>query len=149
MQKHLAVTVPFIGMPSVHSAGGTGAGTTVAVIDDGIQRKHIFLGLSRLHAGREACFLSTNDCPNGSNEQIGTRALRPPPPSTESPARTSPGIAVGQTAARRRAKASAPRAKLVPINIFGPSHGTAFATIQRALRTCRGFWCWRAAARIR
>jgi serine protease len=130
MKKQLAVTVPFIGMPSVHTAGGTGVGRTVAVIDDGIQRNHIFVGLSRLHSGREACFLSTNDCPDGTNEQIGTGASAVAPGASHG--MHVSGIVLGNNAGTTPSKGVAPKAKLVPINIFGPSTGTANSTIQRA-----------------
>jgi hypothetical protein len=130
MQKHLAVTVPFIGMSAVHSVGGTGAGYAVAVIDDGIQRNHVFVGLSRLYTGREACFLDTNNCPNGSNQMIGTGASAGAPGASHG-MHTS-GIVVGKRASGAPNKGVAPAARLVPINIFGPNTSTSQATILRA-----------------
>lgn len=130
MQKHLAVTLPFIGMPTVHTAGGTGAGYAVAVIDDGIQRDHVFVGLSRLYPGREACILDTNDCPNGSNQMIGTGASAGAPAASHG-MHTS-GIVLGNRASGTPNKGVAPAAKLVPINIFGPNTSTSQATILRA-----------------
>ncbi|MBY6243812.1 S8 family serine peptidase [Methylosinus sp. Sm6] len=130
MQKQLALTVPFIGMPNVHAAGGTGAGYAVAQIDDGIQRDHVFLGASRLYSGREACFLDTNDCPNGTNEQIGTGASAAA--AGASHGTHTAGIAVGKRATGAPDKGVAPSAKLVPINIFGPNASVSQATILRA-----------------
>jgi serine protease len=130
MQKHLAVTAPLIGMPSVHAAGGTGAGYTIAHIDDGIQRNHPFLGVARIAPGREACFLATNDCPNGANEQIGVgagAAARYSPHGTH-----TAGVAIGNRVSGTPNKGVAPAAKIAPVNIFGFSSSTYFSTIQRA-----------------
>jgi serine protease len=130
MKKHLAVSVPFIGMPAVHSAGGVGAGYSVAVIDDGIQRNHPFIGLSRLFTGREGCFLDTNDCPNGTNEFVGAGASAGAPGASHG--MHVSGIVLGKRASGTPSKGVAPNAKLVPINIFGPNTGTSQSTILRA-----------------
>jgi subtilisin family serine protease len=130
MKKQLAVTLPLIGMTSVQSGGGTGAGYAVALIDDGIQRDHSFLGVSRLISGREACFLDTNDCPNGTNEQIGTGAAAAA--SGASHGTHTAGISVGNRASGTPNKGVAPSAKLIPINVFGPNDSTPFSVIQRA-----------------
>ncbi|MBY6243811.1 S8 family serine peptidase [Methylosinus sp. Sm6] len=130
MKKHLSVTVPFIGMTSVYSAGGAGSGYAVAVIDDGIQRNHPFIGTSRLYPGREACILDTNDCPNGTNEQIGTGASAAA--AGASHGMHTSGIAVGNRASGTPKNGVARSAKLVPINIFGPNDGVSQSTILRA-----------------
>jgi serine protease len=130
MKRQLATTLPLIAAPTIHSLGGTGSGYAVAHIDDGIERDHVFLGLSRLHPGREACFLDTNDCPNGSNQQIGTGAAAAA--AGASHGTHTAGIAVGKRASGSPSKGVAPGAMLVPINIFGPNASVSQATILRA-----------------
>jgi serine protease len=126
--RQLAATLPLIGMPAVHAAGGTGAGYAVAHIDDGIQRNHPFLGVGRIAA--EACFLDTNDCPNGSNQQTGTGAAAAA--AGASHGTHTAGIAIGNRPSGTPSKGVAPAVKIVPINIFGPNDSTSFSTIQRA-----------------
>jgi serine protease len=130
--KHLAVTLPLIGMPAVHSAGGTGAGYTVAQIDDGIQRDHAFLGVSRIVPNTEGCFLDTNNCPNGTNEQTGDGVAAAA--AGASHGTHTAGIAIGNRdpAAGTPSKGVATAAKIVPVNIFGPNDTVSFSTIQRA-----------------
>ncbi len=130
VHKHLDVTLPLIGVPAVFSAGGTGIGRTVAVIDDGVQRSHTFIGTARLISGREACFLDTNDCPNGTNQQIGTNAGAAAAGAHHGT--HVAGIVLGNRASGSPLKGVAPAARLVPINIFGPNDTTSFSTIQRA-----------------
>ncbi len=77
----LAQSVPLIGAPAAWSAGHTGAGQAVAVLDTGVERNHPFL------AGKviaEACFSTTSAqngttsaCPNGQSTQTGTGAATP------------------------------------------------------------------------
>ena len=63
----LAESVPLIGGPQAYAAGYTGAGQTVAVLDTGVDKNHLFL------AGKvvsEACYSSTTSdstslCPGG------------------------------------------------------------------------------------
>jgi len=126
--RQLAVTLPLIGMPAVHAAGGTGAGYAVAHIDDGIQRSHPFLGVGRIAA--EGCFLDTNDCPNGTNQQTGTGAAAAAPGASHGT--HTAGIAIGNRASGTPSKGVAPAARIVPINIFGPNDSTSFSAIQRA-----------------
>jgi hypothetical protein len=130
MKKHLEVSLPLIGVPGLHTIGGTGAGYAVAQIDDGIERNHAFLGASRLYPGREACFLDTNDCPNGTSEQIGTGAAAAAPGASHGT--HTAGIAIGNRASGSPNKGVAPAAKLVPINIFGPNETVSQTTILRA-----------------
>ena len=70
-----------IGAPAAWSAGYTGQGQTVAVLDTGVQSDHPFL-TNRVVA--EACFSTTNAitatvslCPNGMANQIGSGAAAP------------------------------------------------------------------------
>jgi hypothetical protein len=130
--KHLAVTLPLIGMPAVHMKGAIGTGFAVAHIDDGIQRNHPFLGVARIVPGSEGCFLDTNDCPNGTNQQTGAGAAAAAPGASHGT--HTAGIAVGNRPAAQGSpnKGVAPASRLVPVNIFGPNSTTSFSTIQRA-----------------
>jgi subtilisin family serine protease len=68
-----------IGAPAAWSAGLTGTGTAIAVVDTGVDRNHPML------SGRvvqEGCFTPTRAggggyCPNGTNEQTGSGAAAP------------------------------------------------------------------------
>ena len=128
--RHLDLALPLNGMPAVHAAGGTGDGVAVAVIDDGVQRDHPFIGVSRIVTAAEACFLDTFDCPNGSNEQIGAGAAAAA--AGASHGTHVAGIVLGNRPSGSPLKGNAPDARLVPINIFGPNGSTSFSTIQRA-----------------
>jgi subtilisin len=76
----LAQSAPMIEADQVWTAGYDGAGTTIAVLDSGVDAQHPFL------AGKvveEACFSSTvanisrSVCPNGQQQQIGPGAATP------------------------------------------------------------------------
>ncbi len=77
----LLQSVPLIGMPAAYTAGATGAGRAVAIIDTGVQPNHEFL------AGKvvmEACFSNSGGgggglslCPDGSSTQTGAGAADP------------------------------------------------------------------------
>jgi len=130
MRKQLAVSVPSIGMPALHAAGGNGAGYSIAVIDDGVQRNHPFIGVARLLAAREACFLPTRNCPNGSNRQVGPGAAAAADGADHGT--HVAGIALGNRSSGSPNKGVAPGARLIPINVFGPDETTTFSTLQRA-----------------
>lgn len=77
---HLDKALVVIGAPQVRAAGYTGQGTTIAILDDGIDRNHPFyrhpiLQVSRVV--REACYSTADEasevslCPDGSSEQSG------------------------------------------------------------------------------
>ena len=76
----LAQSVPIVQGDQVWAAGYDGGGTTLAVIDTGVDAHHPFV------AGRvvaEACFsssspgISQSTCPNGTDQQIGPGAAAP------------------------------------------------------------------------
>ena len=75
----LTVSVPLIKADLAWTAGYTGAGWTVAILDTGVDKTHSFIGAGKVVA--EACFSttdagypSTTVCPNGSDSQTGSGA---------------------------------------------------------------------------
>ena len=74
-QGDLTESLPLIGADLVHAEGFEGSGTTVAVLDTGIDESHAaFAG--RIVAQRCFCdnFNGTGCCPNGAVEQTGAHA---------------------------------------------------------------------------
>jgi subtilisin family serine protease len=76
----LAESAPIVQSDQAWDAGYDGTGTTVAILDTGVEATHPFFG------GRvvsEACYsgddpaISSSFCPNGSTEQIGPGAAAP------------------------------------------------------------------------
>jgi len=74
----LVQSVPLIGMPAAYSAGATGDGQAVAILDSGVQSNHVFLSDGLVF--RQACFSTTANaqdvslCPKGGQTQIGPDA---------------------------------------------------------------------------
>ncbi|WP_162641173.1 S8 family serine peptidase [Streptosporangium sp. 'caverna'] len=132
----LDVSTKLIGSDKANKAGWTGKGSTIAILDTGIDRDHPFF------AGRivrEACF-STSDpdplyqadslCPNGQPSQIGVGAAD---------AKTAKcvvngagkcyhgthvaGIAAGKKAGTAPSSGVAPEAGILPIQVFSRFNG--------------------------
>jgi len=80
MRLSLEMSVPRIEGDQAWQAGYDGAGTTIAVLDSGVDAAHPFLGGKVTH---EACFSSTSAglsqsvCPNGETTQVGAGAAAP------------------------------------------------------------------------
>lgn len=68
-RKLLTTSVPFVKATDRHRVGNRGAGTTIAVIDTGIDTDHPnFPSGSIVH---EACFSSRRECPGGTMSEAG------------------------------------------------------------------------------
>jgi subtilisin len=73
----LAESVPLIHADQVHAAGWTGQGWTVAILDTGVDKTHVFLDEGKVVS--EACYSTTDArhfslCPNGQSSQVGAGA---------------------------------------------------------------------------
>ena len=119
-EAHLGESTGIIGAPQAWAAGYTGAGQTVAVLDNGSLASHPFFG------GRtvgEACFSTPSAqqgvsslCPNGQPSQVGQQAARPCTFSDACNHGTHvAGISLGDGA---QFKGVAPGASLVAVNVF-------------------------------
>jgi subtilisin family serine protease len=144
-EASLAQSVPLIGADRAHRQGVTGKGTAIAIIDSGIDNDHPAFG-HRIVA--QACFSaadpvdgSTPLCPNGTEVQIGDGAANA---ETEACMKDAPlpqyglcyhgthvaGIAAGQATEEFPNDGVAPKAKIIPIQVFSrfdnsPYCGTA------------------------
>ncbi len=109
--RTLATSVPLVQADVQHTAGYTGAGQAVAILDDGVDRTHPALG-GRVVA--EACFsggglTSRSLCPAGVLTATGTGAATPCPTCTHGT--HVAGIAAG-------AGGVAPAAGIVAVTVF-------------------------------
>ena len=75
----LAESIPLIKADQVHATGLTGQGWTVAILDSGVDKTHLFLDEGKVVS--EACYSTTDEtlsvfslCPNGQSSQVGAGA---------------------------------------------------------------------------
>lgn len=128
VSKTLNESVPLIGGTQAHNAGFTGAGQAVAVLDDGMQTNHPFLG------GRvisEACYTTDASCPNNADAQTGTGAANTPVCGGDGDHGTHvSGIAMGNDGV-------APDAQLIAIDVFDECSGAATSSLVSGLERVR------------
>jgi len=128
----LLQSVPLIGMTNAYTAGATGNGQAVAIIDTGVQSNHEFL------AGKvimEACFSNAGGgggnvtlCPNGQSSQTGAGAANATTPQCINGSTTLcfhgthvAGIAAGNNTnpgGGKPANGVAKDAKIVAVQVF-------------------------------
>lgn len=115
-------------------SGANGAGTAIAIIDDGIDRLHPFffddMGSSRVVA--EACFLLTFGCTSDSHSATGEGSAAPI--GDHDHGTHVAGIAAGNGASLDGAprRGVAPEADLVAVNVFETDNAYSF-DVDRAL----------------
>lgn len=120
MQASDLESLPLVSGNYAHSYGYTGAGAQVAVIDTGIDSDHPDLADDLVG---QACFVSSNGCPNGASTQTGTGAAEAFP-------NQSHGTHVAGIISSNGTVAPlglAPDADIVAINVFG-SHSGAYTS---------------------
>ncbi|WP_176902968.1 S8 family peptidase [Nonomuraea maritima] len=129
----LVESIPLIGADQAHKRNYTGKGTAVAILDTGIDNDHpAFAG--RIAA--QACFSATDPvdgskplCPNGSQFQIGEGAANAESAACMDAAPLPQyglcyhgthvaGIAAGQATPEFPASGVAPKATIVPVQVF-------------------------------
>jgi subtilisin len=117
----LADSVPLIGADQAWAAGYDGTGTTVAVLDTGVDSTHPFF------AGKvveEACYSSTvantseSVCPNGLDEQIGPGSAVPCALAECFHGTHVAGIAAGNDPVNNPPPGVAKGAKLMAVQVF-------------------------------
>ncbi|MEO3870414.1 S8 family serine peptidase [Nonomuraea sp. B12E4] len=129
----LAQSIPLIGADRAHRQGYTGKGTAVAILDSGIDNDHPAFG-GRIVA--QACFSATDPvdgssslCPNGGQFQLGEGAADAENPACMTGAPQPQyglcyhgthvaGITAGQATTEFPANGVAPKAKIIPIQVF-------------------------------
>ena len=118
----LEESAPVVQAPTMWTNGYTGNGKAIAILDSGVDADHFFFG-DRVVA--EACFSTGSDCPNGMTTQTGTGAGEP---CTYAAQGCQHGTHVAGIAAGNGNSAIfgvAPNAKIVSIQVFSRSTGTA------------------------
>ena len=115
-KRHLAVSTPMIRANEAWSAGFSGAGQTIAIIDTGVDKTHPFLA-NKVVA--EACFSEGGWCPGGATTSTAPGAGMP------CPSDCSHGTHVAGIAAGRGVSFSgvARDANIIAIQAFSPNPG--------------------------
>src|SRR5439155_22771669 len=117
----LADSVPLIGADQAWSAGYDGNGTTIAVLDTGVDSTHPFLAGKVIE---EACYSSTvagtssTVCPNGLDEQIGPGSAVPCPLDACLHGTHVAGIAAGNDMTSSQPPGVAKAAHLMAVQVF-------------------------------
>jgi len=127
MEALLFQSLGQIGGAAVHAKHGTGKGTTVVVMDTGVEAGHPFFGGRVI---QEACFSVSvpnaleTVCPNGKNVQIGKGAAKPCTYHGCHHGTHVAGIAAGyaKTTDGKVLSGVAPEAKIIALQVF--SHRT-------------------------
>lgn len=118
----LADSAPLVEADQAWASGYDGAGTTIAVVDTGVDSRHPFLGGKVVE---EACYSSTvagtsrTVCPNGLDEQVGPGSAAPCPLATCVHGTHVAGIAAGDGAgAGQPFSGVAKRAQIMAVQVF-------------------------------
>lgn len=119
----LVESTRMIGADAAWSAGYTGAGRAVVVIDTGTDTNHPFL---RDKTVLEACF--SDRCPNGKKSMVGKGAAKP----VKSHGTHVAGIALGKLESGKLSGVG-PDLSLIAINVFNSGGGARDSSILAAL----------------
>lgn len=121
-KRLLDSSLSLINMPAAKTAGATGSGRIVAIIDDGVQASHPFITTAR--TVNEGCFLASAKCPNNRTRQYGAGAAAPRGSNTHGT--HVAGIAMGYRASGTKPSAGvASSASLIMANVFD-RNGSAY-----------------------
>ena len=121
----LTTAIPFIGANVPFELGYKGAGSSLVIIDTGIEKAHPFF---QNRVVLEACF--ANRCPNGQSSMIGPGAAAP----VHWHGTHVAGIAAGSSPSMRGV---APEASIIAVNVFEPSGAAYDNNIIKALEWVR------------